>query len=672
MRPLFKALAVWVTGLLAVTGAGCSPKSRIARHVESAARDMAAGKLERAEIEYLNVMRLEPANPTAIAQLGIIYFEQGRIGRAAPFLVKGRELNPQNLELRAKLATLLLATGKTADARAEAEYILDHQPGNAEGAILLAQAAQQPPEVADARQRLAALPTSAAVQVALGTLALRDRDPEGAEAAFKEALRMDPDSAAAHAGLGALYLGRSELKLAEHELAEAARLSPARSAHRMQYAEFKIRSGDVDGATGILHDINAQAPDYVPASVRLAELTAAQRKFDESTRLVQGVLAKDPTNPEALLLQGKLKLAQGDVDGAVKQMEQLATMFPRAAQVHYQLALAYLAENETSKAVSSLNRTLAITPDATDAILQLANVNLRRGDVIAAITPLQALVGKRPTLVPAQLLLANAYRAQRKYADALQVYSELETRFPNEPQMPLLRGLILLQDQRPDDARTAFAKALELNPRYLPALEQLVNLDLREARQDQALAQLDGLAGDERIRPELEVLRAKVFLSRKQTDQAEAALQQAIALRPDARTPYMLLANLYISENRHEAALKHLQDVLDRNPRDVGALMLTGLIHDNTGDRVAARTAYQKSAGNRPAIGGRTQQPRVSLFRTLWRIGKGLRSRQPRSRAPADRSIHGGHARVDSFPKTRLPARAQPSPGECVPHDRIG
>ena len=109
MRSLVTLAAVL---LLVLAGAGCTAKAKKAYHQARANRFYAAGQFDRAEIEYMNVLRNDPANGQAYGRLGLIYYEQGRLQRALYFLAKGSEMTPTDLSLRLKLGFIYSAAGQ--------------------------------------------------------------------------------------------------------------------------------------------------------------------------------------------------------------------------------------------------------------------------------------------------------------------------------------------------------------------------------------------------------------------------------------------------------------------------------------------------------------------------------------------------------------------------------
>jgi cytochrome c-type biogenesis protein CcmH/NrfG len=233
-----------------------------------------------------------------------------------------------------------------------------------------------------------------------------------------------------------------------------------------------------------------------------------------------------------------------------------------------------------------------MAPGFTEAVVGLAGLNIRKGDFSTAIAALKPVVQQRPGLIQAWLLLADAYRGQGNLDDALAVYRRLSEMFPKNAQSPFLMGLILVQQKKPDEARQAFGKTLELAPDYLPALEQLVNLDLAGKQFPVAIQRVQDAVTRAPKAPGPQLLLAKIYLAQNDAAKAETALQKAIELQPDSPTAYFLLARLYIATNQHQKALANLNEVVAKNPKDVGALVLIGVIKDHQKDYSAARETY--------------------------------------------------------------------------------
>ena len=148
----FPLLLIVVT--VASLSSGCSKAARTARHMERADRYFAAGEYGKAKIEYFNVLRAQAINTKAIERLGQIWYEQGAYIKAASFLLRAKELNPENSENRARLTQVLAALGQKAEARKQATAWLAQAPGNGEALLLLTESSVSESQVAAAQQAI--------------------------------------------------------------------------------------------------------------------------------------------------------------------------------------------------------------------------------------------------------------------------------------------------------------------------------------------------------------------------------------------------------------------------------------------------------------------------------------------------------------------------------------
>jgi tetratricopeptide (TPR) repeat protein len=628
--------------LLAFTGAGCTAKVKAGYHERRADRYFNAGQYERAIIEYENVLKNAPQNAQAWGRLGIIFFDEGRAAEAAQVLARAQQLDTNNLEVRLKLGDIYLSAGKLKEARDEASFVLDKNPRDPQAPILLAEAAATN-QIAETRQRLQKLSpngVTAPMEVALGILAIRQREVQTAEACFKNAVKLDPKFSDAYSALGNVYVAQKDLKEADQAFKTAADLAPPRSGKTLRYAQFKIAAGDPDAGKHLLQDFVKATPDYLPAWLALAQLAAAETNYADGLTLLGNVLSRDPQNLDGLLLKARLELQQGQAAQAVNDLERTAKLFPKVPPVLYQLALAHLANGETDLAINDLNQALTLEPRYADAILALAEIQIRTGNVAPAVASLQRLVQQQPQLVPARLLLALGYRAQGNWDGAAQIYRGLEKAYPKNPQLPLLLGTTLLQQKNIAGARAEFDQALKLAPDYLPALEQAVNLDVMEKQFAAAQQRVQQRIAQNPKSAALQLLLANVLIARGDTNQAESTLRKTIELQPDAQPAYLILAQLYATANQNQKALADLQAALAKNSKDAGALLLMGMTYNAEKDYPRARDAYERlltvASNNVVALNNLA----YLYSANLGQLDKGYQlARRARDLAPADPSV---------------------------------
>ena len=607
MRKFFSSFVTTVVMAVLVLGAtGCTRQAKATRHLGKGEAYFAAGDYDTAEIEYLNVIRNQPDNRIAFNRLATIYLEEGRASRALPFLIRAYQLDTNNLDLRVKVGSVCLATGQSKEARDHATFVLNQKPQNDDAPLLLAEASISPKEIEETRQRLeklAAAGDRASIEVALGALCAKGEDIKGAEAAFKRAQALDPKFPMAYSTLGAVCRSRNDLKQAEQYYKTAADLSPRRSPIRLDYAKVKIQGGDLAGAKDYLQELVKKTPDYISAWLTLAEISFAEKKFDDCAGFLARIVSRDSVNFDALMLGGRVKLAKGEIDKAKADFERVAKIYPRSSRPYFQLALVNLAQDEVIKAVSSLDQALKIEPTFTEAILLQAELGIRRGELDPAIQSLQKFTKQNPQTPQAWLLLANAYRVQKKLDESLAIYRQLQTAFTNNPQPAVLSGLIYREQKKNAEARQSFAKALEITPDYMMPLEQLVEMDVIDKQFATALQRVQQPLEKYPKAPEPLLLQASVYVAQQNTNQAIVSLRKAIELQQDYRPAYFLLARLYVDSGEIKKAMDELTLIVTKNPKDIGALMLMGMIADQNKDFEAARDYYEKTLAVDPNFG---------------------------------------------------------------------
>ena len=587
--------------LLAVAGTGCTAKLKAKYHQQRADHYYDAGQYDQAAIEYRNVLRNTPQNAAARARLGLIYFDEGRLGEAYQLLNQVAQMAPNNLPVRLKLGVIDLGRGKYKEARDEAGFILDKDPRDAQALLLLAEASISTNDINATRLRLQKLSSSgdtAPLEVALGSLSTRERDLKKAETCFQTAVRLDPKFADAYSALGNLYLLQKDVKQADQAFAKATELSPPRSGKALFYAQFKILTGDPDTGRKILQDLVKQAPDYLPGWIALAQLAGTAKDYSGGITLLGNVLSRDPRNADALLLKARLEMDQGNMPQAIMDLEGMASFYTKMPMVFFQLASAQAATNQVDKAIENLNQALKLDPDFDDATMLLARLQLYKGNNDAAIVSAQQVLRRHPQFAPAHLLLASAYTFRGRLDDAVQTYRMLENAFPTNSEVHLLLGNTLLKQAKNAEARAEYDQALKWTPGYLPALENVVTLDLLDKQYDSAMQRVQQQIGQNPKEVRLQTLLAQVQIARGETNQAVSTLKKVIGSSPDYQPSfqraYLMLAGLYIAANEKEKALSDLSAALAKNPNDPRFLQLSGMIYEAEKNYPAARDAYEK------------------------------------------------------------------------------
>src|SRR5580765_2735586 len=117
---MFKNRYLWLLfPLLALLLPACSKQARRDRHLKQADHYFDTKDFKKAEVEYLNVLRMAPTNAWVVTRLATIYYDQGKTEQAARFLMGARQLDSENTQVRTRLAEILLSAGQFKQVREE-------------------------------------------------------------------------------------------------------------------------------------------------------------------------------------------------------------------------------------------------------------------------------------------------------------------------------------------------------------------------------------------------------------------------------------------------------------------------------------------------------------------------------------------------------------------------
>jgi putative PEP-CTERM system TPR-repeat lipoprotein len=159
---------------------------------------------------------------------------------------------------------------------------------------------------------------------------------------------------------------------------------------------------------------------------------------------------------------------------------------------------------------------------------------------------------------------------------ALQAANALAKKYPANPLSHQMLGAVYAARKDLVAARAAFAKALELNPTYLPAIANLARLDIAEKKPADARKRFEAVIAKD-PKNEQALLALADVMARTGAPPAEivATLQRAVTANPQSVASRLALIGFHLHAKDSKAALSAAQDAaatLRTEPRIIGAL----------------------------------------------------------------------------------------------------
>lgn len=208
--------------------------------------------------------------------------------------------------------------------------------------------------------------------------------------------------------------------------------------------------------------------------------------------------------PEARIALGRAYLDLAQYPNAIRNLEQAVQENPNDTVTRYWLGYAYEKSGATAKAIEVYREAVRRQPLLLEASITLAQLLMQSGETNEAVTLLDQVVQRNPLNYP------NAW------------YN---------------LGVIYLQRQDPEKARSYLQKAVSLNPDHADAMLNL----------------------------------AGTYLMRQQFNEAQTWLERAIAQQPKLVGAYGNLGLIYLQKGDKTKAKAMFQKVLALNPGDTRA-----------------------------------------------------------------------------------------------------
>jgi Flp pilus assembly protein TadD len=199
--------------------------------------------------------------------------------------------------------------------------------------------------------------------LATGLLRLALEDAPGAEASYREAVRLDPAGEEAVRMLFFLLIQQGRLTEAETLVRQAQILVPASVVHHNLIGLVHLERGDNDAAEAAFETARAVDPDDVPTLANLGGLYGRTGRLQEAVDILERAIELEPDNREAL---GNLAAALGRLDRleeVIFRLEGARARGVESPEILNALGLAYMQSGRRIEAAATFRSSLSLRAD---------------------------------------------------------------------------------------------------------------------------------------------------------------------------------------------------------------------------------------------------------------------------------------------------------------------
>ena len=191
--------------------------------------------------------------------------------------------------------------------------------------------------------------------------------------------------------------------------------------------------------------------------IDIAALESGQKALDE--KILSRMIAVGGGTPEFHLILGKAFLNRYEVPEATSELERSAALNPSLAFVHLNLGIAYMRAGDNERAEREFRRDIDLEPDLADNYQQLGVLYTRMQKDEDAEKSFGEALARDSKMADSYAGLAKLYQKQKKSQQALKMIDAALRLSPNIHGGHFLRGRILAQLGRQQEARVEFAAA---------------------------------------------------------------------------------------------------------------------------------------------------------------------------------------------------------------------
>ena len=368
------------------------------------------------------------------------------------------------------------------------------------------------PRLAWYQEQVRRFPTQAALHFQLALLHHQSGNSDAAEAAYREALRLDPRLSEAAYNLAALLL--------------PARPKEAQAVLVQAISHWNV-DADLHYAAGLALEGLGQSAQAQAAYARALSL---QPKHLAAKRLeALGPPLAEPS-PQSLQTQAEALLKAGKSTEGQAKLQALIMQHPAHVSAYDLLARQLEASGRNREAASWREQLQSLNPCYGESPYFLGRYYFWAGFGDKAIAQLETQQTCRPMPAAAQLL-AQIQRGRQQPTLAQRTLEQACATWPTDPGLRASLAAVYLELGRMGDARAQLSKLMQIKP--VPAEAQFVQgqLHLAAGQTEQALHSLrQALALNQR--PEYRLTLALAYVQAGMGDQAFAELQTYLKSRP--------------------------------------------------------------------------------------------------------------------------------------------
>ncbi len=445
---------------------------------------LSKGEPDKAETLLKQLVTDMPDKSDVLVLLGNHYIARGKTQEAVATLNKAIEIDPATIKPQIVLARFFNAKGAPDKAEEYIQKAVAIDPDNQELKLLHADFNFIHKNIPQAERLvdeiLAERPGHVPSKALKGKILIQKKKFDAAIALFQELVRDEPNSAPYNFFLGNALIQDRRPKEGLIYISKTLDLNPNHMLARMIMADSHFRNRDYFLAQTQVQNVLAKMPDNYNANILLGNIHAARKELGKARTVYERMIGLAPDNPSAYYRLGLVSRMENKLDKAMAHFTKALELNSMLMDVFSQI-IGIKAQNKNYKKTiqfcDSHIQKVKDAPIAVSIILNLkANLLFAEKKMEEGKQALAQSIEKNSTYITPYLTLAGIHNSQGNSAQAIGLYKDLIKNRPDQASPHSLLGTLYEKQTNFDLAETHYKQALEINPDFIPALNNLAFL----------------------------------------------------------------------------------------------------------------------------------------------------------------------------------------------------
>ena len=358
----------------------------------------------------------------------------------------------------------------------------------------------------------------------------------------------------------------------------------------------------------------ARRSSRVSAKLTIARILTDEQQSSQAAKVLSDVVEADPSQSEAWILLARLRLKLGEPDRAIEVLHQILNGEDAADRLVREFISEARSSGMLPRLIDAAKRSAAAKPDDASSAFLVAAFLFASDRADEAQQACDPIVTQHPDFVPAVVLDAQIALQRHDWQQALEKADAAIDRDISSPALQSVIGQAYVALGESQKAETAFFEAFRLdrddpnplfklaemheragefsraenlyrrilddvNPRYLPAREQLIRILLntrkgKRAKEYFADFKRLGLTGApvERCRALMNLAESSAPSGKQRLEEYRAALKKIIADYPNESATHLALAMTFEATGDLPEAKREIDAAVAADPFDINCL----------------------------------------------------------------------------------------------------